>query len=76
MNPRDIFGVLVRAGGLWLIVQSAMMTYAAFSAPIFIVAMAIESGIGCVLLFGADYIVRAAYDRSPSTEFNAPLIQQ
>ena len=63
MNPRDIFGVLVRAAGLWLIVQSAMLIVAVFSAPVLIVALIVECGVGCVLLLGADHIVRAAYER-------------
>ena len=72
MNPRDIFGVLVRAAGLWLIVQSAMLIVAIFTAPILIVALIIECGVGCVLLLGADHIVRAAYERNAPNDFVAP----
>jgi hypothetical protein len=76
MNPRDIFGVLVRAAGLWLIVQSAMLIVAVFTAPILILALIIECGVGCMLLLGADHIVRAAYEQSLPNDFVAPSAQQ
>jgi hypothetical protein len=76
MNPRDIFGVLVRAAGLWLVVQSAMLIVAIFTAPILIVAMIIECGVGCVLLLGADHIVRVAYERNALNDFADPSAQQ
>ena len=65
MNPRDIFGIVVRTIGIWLIAQSVLHLATIFANALILVAVILEAGVGCALLLAADNIVWIAYDRVP-----------
>ena len=75
MNAQDVFGVVVRVIGLWMMAQAVMLISGIFAAPIVLLAIIVESGVGCFLFFGADQIVAAAYDRRQSNDIQSPPTQ-
>lgn len=61
MNPSELFGVAVRAMGLWFIASAAASAVAVLAAPAAILPLAINAIVGAVLFFGADGFERTAY---------------
>jgi len=61
MKAEEIFGIIVRAIGIWEI-AAGLEDIAAISAGLgVILAIAVKGAVGGLLLFNADAIVRAAY---------------
>jgi hypothetical protein len=61
MKSEEIFGIIVRALGIWEVVSGAE-GIAAISAGLGVIfAIFVKGAIGGILLFNADAIVRAAY---------------
>jgi hypothetical protein len=75
MKPHDIFGIIVRALGLWLVSQSVITLAAIFTAPILILTVIVEAVVGAVFLLGADNLVRAAYHGGPLDDIEPPIGQ-
>jgi len=73
MRGHELFGVVVRTLGLWLIVQailSFILSLASLQAFISVLAQAI---VGAVLFFGANGFVRTAYHRIALDELEPPI---
>jgi hypothetical protein len=69
MKAEEIFGILVRALGIWELVSGAEDVALIGGGLGVIFMIAVKGAIGGLLLFNADAIVRAAY-RTISTNFD------
>lgn len=74
MTPQELFGVVVRATGLWWAAHSAWTATGAV-APVqgstsldYLVPCGIGFGLGIAILFGADKIVALSYGASSHEE--------
>lgn len=61
MNPRELFGVAVRAIGLWFIASAVASMSAALASPAAVIPLAINAIVGAILFFGADGFGKIAY---------------
>lgn len=61
MKPEEIFGLIVRALGIWEIVSGAESIAAISGGLGVIFAIVVKGAIGGLLLFNADAVVRTAY---------------
>jgi hypothetical protein len=68
MKAEDIFGILVRALGIWELASGAA-DIALISGGLGVVfGIAVKGAIGGLLLFNADAVVRAAYRTIPTDD--------
>jgi hypothetical protein len=61
MKSEEIFGIIVRALGIWEVASGAEGIAAISGGLGSIIAIIVKGAIGGILLFNADAIVRAAY---------------
>ena len=74
MKAYELFGVIVRAFGVWILIQAAL-TIAAIGTPLGVVVLVMEIALGFYLLFKADMIVGMSYQRLPPSDFD-PLVSR
>ncbi len=61
MKADEIFGIVVRTLGSWIIVQMVLKLPAAFSSPTGVIGIVMEAMLGFYVFFRADFIVDLAY---------------
>lgn len=61
MKAEEIFGIIVRAVGIWELAAAAEMIGALSGGFGVILAIAAKGAVGGILVFNAEAIVRAAY---------------
>jgi hypothetical protein len=57
MKASEVFGIIVTALGLWVIVQVILHLAGAFASPTAVVGIVMEAMLGFYLFFRADFIV-------------------
>jgi hypothetical protein len=75
MKASEVFGIIVRTLGLWIVVQVVLHLAGAFTSPTAVVGIVMEAMLGFYLFFRADFIVNIAYRRLPPNDFD-PLISR
>ena len=68
MHPRDLFGVVVRAIGFWLLVVAVTSLASAIVAPGILISVVLNSAVGVLLIAKADAIVGGVYGRPKAPE--------
>ena len=74
MKAHELFGVIVRTFGVWVLIQAAL-TITAIGTPLGVVVLVMEVVLGFYLLFKADMIVGMSYQRLPPSDFD-PLVSR